>query len=57
MINAKSTYELSKLYQLSDDEVDDTILTYERSINIYNTILEVIDIIKPIMKEILPTNN
>lgn len=57
MINAKSTYELSKLYQLSDDEVDDTILTYERSINIYNTILEVIDIIKPIMKEILPTIN
>lgn len=57
MINAKSTYELSKLYQFSDDEAYDTILTYERSIKIYNSILEVIDIVKPLMKEILPIIN
>ncbi len=51
--SAKSTNQLTKMYQFTDNEKSDIITTYKSSKDIYSVTIEAIDFVKPLMKETL----
>jgi len=51
LITAKAAYELSKLGQFTEDFDNDKIATYEKSMKVYEAIIESVEYIKPFLKE------
>ncbi|MGB4660457.1 MAG: 6-hydroxymethylpterin diphosphokinase MptE-like protein [Mobilitalea sp.] len=55
LITAKAAHELSKLGQFTEDFDNDKISTYEKSMKVYEAIIESVDYIKPFLKEAIDT--
>lgn len=53
-ITAQSAQEISELYQFSDDPINDTIATYEKSKKIFQAIIDGAEFLKPVFDEMMP---
>lgn len=53
-ITAETTQEISEMYQFTDDLQKDKIVTYEKSIKVFQAIIDGIEFSSPIFEEMMP---
>jgi hypothetical protein len=53
LITASSAQQISELYQFTDDDMTDKIVTYEKSIKIFEAIVNATEFLKPLVEDAL----